>query len=74
MSNWTHPQCEACWIVAELTVANDGSTVYIGKPHRLVDPEVERCCWCGKFTIVGIYRRHDPADLERCRGHDDRTD
>ena len=56
MSNWTHPQCEACWIASETTIVSYG-TLEIRRPHMLIGPGIEMCCYCGKPTIVGIYRR-----------------
>jgi|KBSSwiStaDraftv2_1062776.scaffolds.fasta_scaffold1418268_1 hypothetical protein len=70
MSNWTHPQCEACWIASETTIVSYG-TLEIRRPHMLIGPGIEMCCYCGKPTIVGIYRRADPAMLEHCGGGHD---
>jgi hypothetical protein len=66
MSNWNHAQCEACWITAETTFDDDGNAL-IRRPHRLVGPNVEVCCYCGGLTIVGIYRREDPTLTRHCR-------
>lgn len=68
MSSYTHPQCEACWIQAETTTGSDGNPV-IRRPQRVVDAYIETCCYCGKPTIVGIYRRAKPEDLANCTGH-----
>ena len=65
MSNWTHPQCEACWIGAE-EITLDGFEAQIRRPTRVIDPPVEVCCYCGLFTIVGIYRREDPTLPRHC--------
>lgn len=79
MSDWTHAQCEACWInenstwVPTPTGPDDERLDSIRQPVRVVAPEgealpVERCCWCGQPTIVGIFVRRDPATLALCLG------
>jgi hypothetical protein len=30
---------------------------------RLVEPENEKCCWCGQWTTSGIYVRADPDTI-----------
>lgn len=72
MSGWTHPQCEACWIAREAIVIRPG-LIAIRRPARITQPEAARCCYCGKLTISGIFRRDDPARLSHCIGHEDRT-
>lgn len=59
MSQWTHPQCEVCWDKQR------GSRT----PTRLVDREVERCCWCGQETRSGIYVREDANSLPLHQEH-----
>jgi hypothetical protein len=71
VSNWTHPQCEACWVQAESVLTDDGFLI-VRRPHRVIEPEIEACCYCGRPTIWGIYRRDDPAGLSHCRGHEER--
>lgn len=77
MSRWTHPICEACWIDTEGNYERNEELdaevlVSVRQPARIVNPPdeppppVERCCWCCAPTIVGIYKRHDPADLKNC--------
>jgi hypothetical protein len=66
MSQWTHPLCEACWI-SENTyeeVDNPGVT-QVRMPVRLIATEcaLETCCMCGFPTIMGIYVRRDPAEV-----------
>lgn len=85
MGRWSHPQCEACWIEREggwVPAELDGEPVgvlrSVRRPVLIRYPEdetppIERCCFCGLPTIIGIYVRHDPAspDLKACGGHDD---
>lgn len=76
MSNWSQPMCERCWIDAEgefdLDVLPDGTAgqrlVQVRRPFVMVEPVLETCAWCGAPTIVGIYRRADPAihDIYDC--------
>jgi hypothetical protein len=69
--SWNQPCCERCWIEAEgqweVEATNDGGIhelVSIRSPVRLNqtahDSTIEQCAWCGKPTIVGIYKRADP--------------
>lgn len=53
-AEWTHPMCEDCWV----TTQERGAL-----PHRLVHPEAETCCWCGRPTSAGIYYRADSRRL-----------
>lgn len=71
MSNWTHPKCEACWIADSATVDGSGYIESIRAPTRVVDPDLELCCFCGNPTLVGIYVRADRAELPLCPGHSD---
>lgn len=57
MSKWTHPICSACWEQREPN----------REPVRLREPEVERCCFCGKVHASGIYVREDP-NVTACGG------
>lgn len=52
-SNWTQPQCYACWIKE-----NPGHT-----PHRLETPDEKRCCTCDTETRSGIFVRKDPRTV-----------
>jgi hypothetical protein len=45
--------CERCWFDQR------GDRM----PVRLAHPDAERCAWCGRPTIAGIYVRADSADL-----------
>lgn len=59
MSKWTHAICEKCW-----------AAQFGGKPHALLQPDVEACCFCAEMTDAGIYVRHAPDSL-LCKGvHD----
>lgn len=51
--SWTQPVCDDCydWQRPETP------------PHRLVEREPERCAWCGKLTLSGIFVRADPASV-----------
>jgi len=57
MASWTSPICERCWI--DQNSSADG----IRRPTRMVDPEVERCAFCGNLTIMGIFVRVNPATV-----------
>ena len=61
MSSWTQPQCERCYVASKLMVEN-GQPI-IAMPVVIVDPELEQCAWCGALTVVGIFRRADPATV-----------
>jgi hypothetical protein len=50
MSKWTHAVCYSCWLKR-----------YTHKPYRLIAPEPEPCCFCGKTTQSGIYIRENPV-------------
>ena len=63
MSRWNHPQCWDCWTTEE------GDRT----PYRLKDPETETCCFCGRQTVSGIYRRRDPDLLVLCTGHEENS-
>ena len=68
MGTWSQPQCERCWISAEIEVHEDGAVV-VRRPVRYVGSEdddpspVVQCAWCGGLTIVGIWRRANPATV-----------
>lgn len=73
MSDLLHPQCEACWITAETTTVRYGTLegTEIRRPPMVFGTGIERCCYCGKPTIVGIYRGSaEIPDPEHCLGHD----
>ena len=53
---WTHAVCYPCW---EKRFGYD--------PHKVLDGDPERCCFCGGRTCSGIYVRHDPRGL-KCEG------
>ena len=35
-------------------------------PHRLTEPESERCCFCGELTLDGICVRAHEDEAPRC--------
>jgi hypothetical protein len=60
VSDWNHPMCEVCW------VERNGDRV----PLRIAEHrEVERCCWCGRDTVNGVYVREYPPELPNHRPH-----
>lgn len=69
VSNWNQPICERDWI-AQNAVWDPASgsrdserLVSVNMPVRLREPELERCSWCGRPTIFGVYVRADPASV-----------
>lgn len=51
--SWTQPICGPCY-----------DRRYPGRePSRLVAPEREACCDCGRETSEGIYLRVDPSTV-----------
>lgn len=71
--SWTQPICERCWIEWNSEWDDDDNLVGIRRPVRInaEATEVERCAWCGRPTIVGIYKRVDPISVPYPRGADD---
>lgn len=68
--SWTQPCCEACWIEdrGEWDLDSDEQSVWqhiisVPKPTIVLDSPLERCAFCGRPTIVGIYVRHDPTEV-----------
>lgn len=51
---WSQAMCDRCW-----HDRTDGRRV----PHRLIDPDVEVCAWCGELTMSGIYVRANPETV-----------
>ena len=51
--NWTQPVCDPCYATKEPE----------REPFRMKEPELERCCFCGKQTLSGIYYRVDPRTV-----------
>ncbi|HEX5016665.1 MAG TPA: hypothetical protein VFX15_03660 [Actinomycetes bacterium] len=62
--SWTHPQCEKCWMLANVIVDDEGVATSIRRPVRATEMTVEECAWCGDPTISGIFVREDPANVE----------
>jgi hypothetical protein len=59
--SWTQPICEACWIKQNIVIDEDN--IEIREPVMVRSSEIEKCAYCGKPTIVGIYKRDDPANV-----------
>jgi len=51
---WTQPICEECY-----NKRSGGQT-----PIKLIEPNTEQCCDCGKETKEGIYFRVDPRTVK----------
>jgi hypothetical protein len=53
--SWTQPICDPCWKTEE------GDR----EPTRLLPNarSIEKCCYCGRDTLSGIYVRRDPATV-----------
>lgn len=63
---WTHAQCESCWIFKNTKRRDDG-TVEVRRPILAMGSELTICCFCGGWTLVGIFVRHDP-NYVLCKG------
>lgn len=67
-TDWTQPICAARWNQDYATSDRPGSLM---STRGTVDPELdsfgtgwpERCCFCNKPTLCGIYVRIDPATV-----------
>ena len=81
-SKWNHPQCWDCWVRTEKVDDPDVQAGFaaVRAPVRMTgmsEAELnEKCCFCGRLTIEGIYRRMNPADAAlQCGGlHDGEQD
>lgn len=61
---WTHAMCGFCWYLQRGPVF----------PTRIVDSDVEVCCFCGTLTKSGIFIREEPDETMLCdmgRKHED---
>ncbi len=47
-----HPQCNICWF-EEFGISQH--------PFRVLRPVIEACCFCGRPTESGIYRKVAPT-------------
>ena len=56
-SEWNHPICSFCWPAFII-----GQSGKLKTPCTLIDPESERCHFCGGDTRSGIYVRADPVE------------
>lgn len=62
--SWTQPLCDPCWADDYGIVNDDGDVVGLSRlPVRLVDPDPQTCCRCGRSTSGGIYVRVDPKTV-----------
>ena len=59
---WTHAVCMKCW--SEKNPGQQPVTIVCGRI-------VERCCFCGNDTAVGIYIRANPATTKHCNHQED---
>jgi hypothetical protein len=50
---WNHPQCYLCWYKFEGTLR---------EPTCVAADDAKPCCYCGRITTAGIYRRQRPGD------------
>lgn len=53
---WTQPVCGSCWTERRPDHPNP---TRIREEYR----ERERCCYCGRGTLSGIYTRLDPSSV-----------
>lgn len=58
MGKWTHAICDDCYLIRWPD----------RQPIRLVNVQLENCCFCGHETDSGIYTREDPENTQ-CRGN-----
>ena len=59
---WVHCQCYDCWTFEHPD----------GIPVRIRDSEEDKCCYCGRLTIEGIYVRQNPnSEFLLCREEND---
>ena len=49
-TEWRHAICWDCW----------GARYAGRRPVRLLEPDLETCCYCGAGTLSGMYVRADP--------------
>lgn len=65
--NWNQPICEMCWIErnSEWEEHPDGFDVLVSirQPVTVKNSGIETCCYCGDPTVVGIYIRKDPDEV-----------
>ena len=54
VASWNQPCCEYDW---EKRHPNR-------QPVRVTDSKVEKCAWCGRKTVSGIYVREDPHNVK----------
>jgi hypothetical protein len=63
--SWTQPVCERCWIEREAVWDETDTEVLVGLrlPVRTMEPELERCSFCGLPTFIGVFVRADPTKV-----------
>lgn len=52
MAGWSAALCTHCWIMMHPD----------REPVRLVQPHIEVCSDCGRYTLSGIYHRKAPGE------------
>jgi hypothetical protein len=57
MSTWTHSICSGCW-----NKKNPSR-----EPVRMKGAPIEKCCYCGQPTSMGIFIRESPETVP-CKG------
>jgi hypothetical protein len=63
-NDWRHSVCDTCWVHMAADHGVPGRT-----PARVTNFKAELCCYCGKWTVSGIYVRANPAAVRlQCRG------
>lgn len=68
--SWNQPCCEVCWfeirgvwVMAILGGRHEEYLASVTMPTRILEPELEKCAFCGAPTIFGVYIRQDPATV-----------
>jgi len=51
--SWNHAQCYDCWTKKRIN----------GELVRIPNHQPERCCFCKRGTIEGIFIRKDPKEM-----------
>jgi hypothetical protein len=57
--SWTHSICFDCW-VRQCRAKGEEPTM----PVQVKDHKPEKCCYCSRLTIEGIFVRDDPKKLK----------
>ncbi len=56
---WTHNICDRCWLERCEKREEVGR-----QPTRVMNSDLETCCYCQGPTSVGIYVRDDPKEIK----------